>query len=285
MAITFVGSSSAIGGSGSGVTSLSLTKPAAVQDGDFILVQFTATGSGSLVTGTITGFTSIDSVGGALNTSDSYGSFYKVASSEGASWTLNLSASCWVDAIVYVFRSTSTTISNHSTKHDASAYTTTLPQAASTINGTSDATLYVYAGTNSAASGSVTVTAPAALSNAAQTNNANSGSVIMVAWGINVASPGSATASDLLDYTDGFVDIAPSAILTQVSYRWRNDDGSETSATWITTEQTDITKPINTNIRIRLLLDTNGDPASNQYQVDYQKVGDSVWHKVKVLGG
>lgn len=65
----------------------------------------------------------------------------------------------------------------------------------------------------------------------------------------------------------------------QEGYRWRNDDGSETTATWIDSQDTNITQPIETNTRLRLLLDAigTGDPDSNQYLLEYKRSTDSTY--------
>lgn len=52
----------------------------------------------------------------------------------------------------------------------------------------------------------------------------------------------------------------PSCPFVQTAIRWRNDDGSQTTATWKATENTNITvtnAQFNTNVRLRLQTDTN----------------------------
>jgi hypothetical protein len=67
----------------------------------------------------------------------------------------------------------------------------------------------------------------------------------------------------------------------QDRYRWRSDDGSETAATWLANEDTNITRDKNLNTRLRILLNaTTGDPISAQYQLEYKKSTDSTWVKV-----
>lgn len=61
------------------------------------------------------------------------------------------------------------------------------------------------------------------------------------------------------------------AEMQQIDYRWRNDDGSETAATWNASENipTSITK--NQNIRLRFEITNGGDTATNpiNYQIQY----------------
>ena len=72
-------------------------------------------------------------------------------------------------------------------------------------------------------------------------------------------------------------------VVNQSAYRWRNDDGSETTATWAANENVDLTAGKDTNKRLRVQLDAqSGDPASAQHKLQYRKVGSStgVWHDV-----
>lgn len=50
----------------------------------------------------------------------------------------------------------------------------------------------------------------------------------------------------------------PVATLDQEGFRWRNDDGSETTATWAGSQDTDVTAPLSANIRLRALIDQDG---------------------------
>jgi hypothetical protein len=67
------------------------------------------------------------------------------------------------------------------------------------------------------------------------------------------------------------------ATQTLLNYRFRNDDGSETTATWKTTEQTDIAVTVGQTFRLRLQVDTTGDEPSQPLTLQFRKVGDAVW--------
>jgi len=70
----------------------------------------------------------------------------------------------------------------------------------------------------------------------------------------------------------------------QEGFRWRNDDGDEDEATWKAAQDTDITNvQRNTNVRLRVLLDTDGDPDACTYQLEWKESndGDSEWLKVE----
>ena len=77
-------------------------------------------------------------------------------------------------------------------------------------------------------------------------------------------------------------DLAASFTVDQEGYRWRNDDEGEATATWATAAQ-DATATVNleTNIRLRALINATGDPATANYQLEYRKQGTSDWIKVE----
>lgn len=71
-----------------------------------------------------------------------------------------------------------------------------------------------------------------------------------------------------------------SGVIEQEGFRWRDDDGSETTATWLATQDTDITRAKSTNTRLRTLLntkDSGSNPSSQQFKLQYQKNGASAW--------
>jgi hypothetical protein len=68
--------------------------------------------------------------------------------------------------------------------------------------------------------------------------------------------------------------------LTQSRYRWRNDDGSETGATWAAAENTAITLAQNTPRRLRVQVQSTNDKPSASYKLQYRKVGDPGWDDV-----
>lgn len=73
----------------------------------------------------------------------------------------------------------------------------------------------------------------------------------------------------IVDYT--------SATTEQEGFRWRNDDGSETTATWLASQDTNITRAKNTNTRLRILLNTTGDLESEQLRLEYKLSTDSLY--------
>jgi len=78
--------------------------------------------------------------------------------------------------------------------------------------------------------------------------------------------------------------IEPVVALTydQEGARWRDDDGSETGASWLAAQDTNINRGKNTNTRVRITTDVAGDPPSEGTTLDFRLVGDpdSEWEPV-----
>jgi hypothetical protein len=67
----------------------------------------------------------------------------------------------------------------------------------------------------------------------------------------------------------------------QEGFRWRNDDGGETSATWLAAQDADVTQPSGTNTLLRVLIDSAADdPPPKQFQLEYKKSADANYAKV-----
>jgi len=63
------------------------------------------------------------------------------------------------------------------------------------------------------------------------------------------------------------------ATVTQEGFRWRNDDGSETTATWLAAQDTNASLDIGETARLRMILDATGDPDPFPPTLYYRKVG------------
>lgn len=68
----------------------------------------------------------------------------------------------------------------------------------------------------------------------------------------------------------------------QEGYRWRNDDGSETTATWKEAQDTPITLAAEAVARLRMLLDVTGDPGSVPVTLQFKRDDEaaSEWRNV-----
>lgn len=77
----------------------------------------------------------------------------------------------------------------------------------------------------------------------------------------------------------------PTVTTEQTHFRARNDDGSETTATWYAAQDTNFTAPLSTNLRLRMQVDTaGGDTPSQAYQLEYKKSTEATWIKVPTGG-
>ena len=64
--------------------------------------------------------------------------------------------------------------------------------------------------------------------------------------------------------------VSSATSIEQEGFRFRNDDGSESAATWKANQDTNITLAADTAARIRMLLNATGDPASIGAQLEYR---------------
>jgi hypothetical protein len=101
-------------------------------------------------------------------------------------------------------------------------------------------------------------------------------------FGIDVDSDDRGTGANQWDA--GFDQITQSATLEQEGFRWRFDNGSESAAGWRENQDVDETGvDKNTNIRLRILLNSTGDFPTTQFKLQYKRTseGASNWRDVK----
>lgn len=99
---------------------------------------------------------------------------------------------------------------------------------------------------------------------------------IPVTFRIYIYAPGTTNVVDFDDLTINGT-VADSGTVEQEGFRFRNDDGTETTATFLATQDVNIIQPINTNTRLRFLLNGTLDRGPEQYRLEYRKVGDLTW--------
>ena len=63
----------------------------------------------------------------------------------------------------------------------------------------------------------------------------------------------------------------------QEGFRFRNDDGSETTASWKAAQDAHVTSPLGANIRLRTLVNTTSDIAATAYTLRYKLSTDSAY--------
>lgn len=77
---------------------------------------------------------------------------------------------------------------------------------------------------------------------------------------------------------------APTEPLEQEGYRWRNDDGSETTATWKAAQDTSVTLALDARARLRFVVSANSAVAAKAYTLYYKLSTDPTWLPVPVGG-
>jgi len=79
-------------------------------------------------------------------------------------------------------------------------------------------------------------------------------------------------------------DEADHILFQQEGYRFRNDNGSETTATWLAAQDTDIFHDKTPNTRLRVLVNveaaTDTDPNATPFRLEYKKSTESTYKKV-----
>lgn len=63
--------------------------------------------------------------------------------------------------------------------------------------------------------------------------------------------------------------------LEQEGFRWRNDDGSESAASWAAAQEAQLTRAKETAARLRVLVNATNDPDSQQFRLEVRKKGTS----------
>jgi hypothetical protein len=73
-------------------------------------------------------------------------------------------------------------------------------------------------------------------------------------------------------------------VVEQEGFRWRNDDGDEDAATWRQSQDVADTAELDEQVRLRVLLNASGDPATTQYQLQYKQDSEaaSLWRAIGV---
>jgi hypothetical protein len=117
-------------------------------------------------------------------------------------------------------------------------------------------------------------------------------------WGTDVEVHDAVTAGGISvnSYTDGGSVVAylwddngtlkygiiTLAALDQEGYRWRDDDGSETAASWLQIQDSGIARNAAQITRLRIILNATGDNPAQAYQLEYKESNDPAaeWRKL-----
>lgn len=95
---------------------------------------------------------------------------------------------------------------------------------------------------------------------------------------------GSITIDNIAVETGTLTMLGPTLTIAQEGFRWRNDDGDEDGATWLAAQDTNAEIDLDTNARLRVLLDTT-EPETVTPTLYYKKSTDSTWLQVPVGSG
>ena len=63
-------------------------------------------------------------------------------------------------------------------------------------------------------------------------------------------------------------------------YRWRDDDGSEITASWFKPQDHVHSGAVSTNTRLRIIVNTNGSIPANAWQLEYRRQNTDPWFRV-----
>lgn len=70
------------------------------------------------------------------------------------------------------------------------------------------------------------------------------------------------------------------SVIELEGFRFRDDDGNETAASWLAAQDTDVSREISDITRLRVLLNVTNDPPTRQYQLEYKEDSGSTYKKV-----
>ncbi len=293
MALSFVGGDYDGSVTGGNIT---LTAPGGIAEDDFVIVS---AGDGTLSNQTMSMVTSGFTTEADLYANDSYdsnlGLFYKlmggtpdstfvVTGSGDTEYDTAAAFHCWrgIDTSTPLDQTTTTATGTNSPDTNPPSITTVTDNAqviaiGSSSDGTADPS-----------------TSPSGYSNE-YWESSNGGSDLSY-QGAGLASKlvASAGAEDpgIWDFTSGSTESWCAATMAlrpaadpeaeQEGYRWRNDDGSETTATWKENQDTTTSIAKTTTTRLRVIIATTNDYDTTQFQLEVVKNGDasSEWEAI-----
>ena len=163
-------------------------------------------------------------------------------------WTVNTTGTNYITAYVVEITTTNgagITLAQNTGKQDASSPFT----SGSITTTTADAMLVAFLAGNSGSNPATHAESTGFTIRADQTNGPADWSGALAtflksATGTYDSSWTETGAVDSVAFIAAFTEDAAAVTLTQARFRWRNDDGSETTATWAAAENTNITSPL-----------------------------------------
>lgn len=71
------------------------------------------------------------------------------------------------------------------------------------------------------------------------------------------------------------------ARLALEGFRFRNDNGSESAATWLAAQDSNVNIALDTSFRLRFLIDAANNPPPKGYRILYKKTTESTWRDLQ----
>jgi hypothetical protein len=103
---------------------------------------------------------------------------------------------------------------------------------------------------------------------------------VLTGWTITTVSDTPNVWVMFADSIKGAAGSGETPTISATHFRARNDNGSETTDTWIASEDSNITFPLDTNVRFRYQIDSSGDPSSKSFRLEYKITSASSWSVV-----
>lgn len=270
-----------------------VTKPTGVASGDLMIVTIEVDDPGVTMSSVPSGWT--EKYSGADGDGKAF-IYYKIAGgSEGSSYTWTQTGGAtynhaWTISRITGGRTSGDPFHQFSAEAETSATTYVTPAITTTIN---DCLMYAGAGTDGSSGApwswttddtdytercDISDNGPGlSVTNATRSIT---GTISSDTCTFTISASTGRTATSFNSAIDPMIDYY------QEGFRWRNDDGDETGASWKETQDINTTIATGTNLRLRVLVDLTGDPGSEGMTLQYRKSGDSdlLWEDL-VTGG
>jgi hypothetical protein len=241
-------------------TTLLLSCPPAIADGDLIAIFATgycADGAGSISSA---GFTTQIQGAGGMSATHPFWVGTRIAAGEPAGfYTVTFTTSAWAAGALQVLRSSTgiSAVANTGVYTDALGYQSALPAAALAIASAADATLYGYGGQTATLTGTLTANLDSTdLLDAAGSGN-TSGTCASMGWAVNDASPG-------MGHADGTGDVDVDSIGVALDVT-PNPGGATIAAVPVTTGASNAAPKVSSGV-VAVEIPANGtlaeDPSS-----------------------
>lgn len=277
MAYTYRSGSSAGNASGGAVAP---GKPTGTADGDLLIARLYLESDTNTFSSVPSGWSLAGSI--ANTAAFKLWVYWKIASGEPASWTWTPTTNAWRTAIVDAYSggvSPSVDVVGSGGQADAAAIGS---QTAPSVTTVADNDLVAFSYGNFSGSN------PASMSGFATNLRTVFGGVTGAdatktpAGATGTSNPSGVGSQDYAAIHIAFaIGTSSTPVLEQEGFRFRNDDGSETTATWRQAQDTNDSVAVSTTLRLRLLLNATNNPDAGHYKLQYRKSGDDTWMDVQ----